>query len=308
MGASRLKKIFYTNARTAYAQSEARAGYKLPLSEYIRYVAILDNRTRHTHALLHGKIAHRKDKFWEKNYPPNGWNCRCAVEFISKDEMEEQGFKEMSEMEKTLNFAEKDWAYDTRNLSRDDENLQLIIKNKIEKYAKNTPAREALEEVKRQVIEQRKRYKAVKELWDKTTGSKDDKVSLGKISEFIKDIIGAQADDMSLNWQTIEYHRNPKIKRTNTHPEIGAFEYSIIPFMLSKSVVLGIYRDKKINEKNQNIYVVASKLNHTYRLALTKTPTHIEVSSLLSDKDTNEDILGNLKKKKKEIYVRSETR
>ena len=78
--------------------------------------------------------------------------------------------------------------------------------------------------------------------------------------------------------------------------------------MLSKSVVLGIYRDKKINEKNQNIYVVASKLNHTYRLALTKTPTHIEVSSLLSDKDTNEDILGNLKKKKKEIYVRSETR
>lgn len=61
-------------------------------------------------------------------------------------------------------------------------------------------------------------------------------------------------------------------------------------------------------KKNQNIYVVASKLNHTYRLALTKTPTHIKVSSLLSDKDTNEDILGILKKKKKEIYVRSETR
>ena len=193
-------------------------------------------------------------------------------------------------------------------ISKGDENLQLIIKNKIEKYAKNTPAREALEEVRRQVIEQRKRYEAVKELWDKTTGSKDDKVSLGKISKFVKDIIGAQADDMSLNWKTIEDHRNPKIKRTNTHPEIGAFEYSIIPFMLSESVVLGIYQDEKINEKNQNIYVVASKLNHTYRLALTKTPTHIEVSSLLSDKDTNEDILGNLKKKKKEIYIRSETR
>lgn len=103
-----------------------------------------------------------------------------------KDEMIEQGFKEMSEIEKTLNFAEKDWDYDTRNLSSGDENLQLIIKNKIEKYAKNTPAREALEEVRRQVIEQRKRYEAVKELWDKTTGSKDDKVSLGKISKFVR--------------------------------------------------------------------------------------------------------------------------
>lgn len=169
VGASRLKKIFYTNARTAYAQSEARAGYKLPLSEYIRYVAILDNRTRHTHAQMHGKIAHRKDKFWEKNYPPNGWNCRCAVEFISKDEMDEQGFKEMSEIEKTLNFAEKDWDYDTRNLQANyADDLLRIVRNKIKKYqiVKNAAALEALKEHESELIKQKGKEDLINKLDD----------------------------------------------------------------------------------------------------------------------------------------------
>lgn len=169
VGASRLKKIFYTNAHTAYAQSEARAGYKLPLSEYIRYVAILDNRTRHTHAQMHGKIAHRKDKFWEKNYPPNGWNCRCAVEFISKDEMDEQGFKEMSEIEKTLNFAEKDWDYDTRNLQANyADDLLRIVRNKIKKYqiVKNAAALEALKEHESELIKQKGKEDLINKLDD----------------------------------------------------------------------------------------------------------------------------------------------
>ena len=169
VGASRLKKIFYTNARTAYAQSEARAGYKLPLSEYIRYVAILDNRTRHTHAQMHGKIAHRKDKFWEKNYPPNGWNCRCAVEFISKDEMDEQGFKEMSVIEKTLNFAEMDWDYDTRNLQANyADDLLRIVRNKIKKYqiVKNAAALEALKEHESELIKQKGKEDLINKLDD----------------------------------------------------------------------------------------------------------------------------------------------
>ena len=55
VGSTRLKKIFYTNTRTAYAQSRARA-QEQSSDEYLRYVAILDSRTRHTHAALHGLI------------------------------------------------------------------------------------------------------------------------------------------------------------------------------------------------------------------------------------------------------------
>ena len=158
VGAKRLKTIFYTNARTAYAQAEARAGYELKLSEYIRYVAILDNRVRAEHAALHGKIAHRKDKFWETNYPPNGWNCRCSVEFISKDEMDELGWSEMSDIEKTLNYADSDWAYDTRNLKTSyADDLLRLVRNKIKKFEiqKNAAAVEALKELEKNTLLQK---------------------------------------------------------------------------------------------------------------------------------------------------------
>ena len=62
---------------------------------------------------------------------------------VCKDEMDEQGFKEMSEIEKTLGFAEKDWDYDTRNLEKNDNGLQLIIENKLKKYVKNQRAQKA---------------------------------------------------------------------------------------------------------------------------------------------------------------------
>ena len=156
VGARRLKTIFYTNARTAYAQSEARAGYELPLSQFIRYVAIMDNRVRPEHAALHGKIAHRDDKFWETNYPPNGWNCRCAVEFVSKDEMDAHGWREMSDIEKRLNFAEDDWAYDTRNLTTSyADELLRFVSDKIAKYQKNKAALTQLNALNSDLLKQK---------------------------------------------------------------------------------------------------------------------------------------------------------
>ena len=297
VGASRLKKIFYTNARTAYAQSEARAGYKLPLSEYIRYVAILDNRTRHTHAQMHGKIAHRKDKFWEKNYPPNGWNCRCAVEFISKDEMDEQGFKEMSEIEKTLNFAEKDWDYDTRNLEKNDNALQLIIENKLKRLAKNKSAVNALNALKAEIKAQRKRYNDMRALWNSEDLSKN--VGLCKINNEFKRKIGAQTNIIKISAETIEAHKEnskyvpPKgVKKPNPHPEITAFDYSIIPFIIEN-------KNKELYKDGEKTYIVASKMNVWYRLALKNLPDKKEiwVVSLMS-RATKEELMPNLKNKK----------
>lgn len=297
VGASRLKKIFYTNARTAYAQSEARAGYKLPLSEYIRYVAILDNRTRHTHAQMHGKIAHRKDKFWEKNYPPNGWNCRCAVEFISKDEMDEQGFKEMSEIEKTLGFAEKDWDYDTRNLEKNDNGLQLIIENKLKRLTKNKSAVNALNALKAEIKAQRKRYNDMRALWNSEDLSKN--VGLCKINNEFKRKIGAQTNIIKISAETIEAHKEnskyvpPKgVKKPNPHPEITAFDYSIIPFMIEN-------KNKELYKDGEKTYIVASKMNVWYRLALKNLPDRKEiwVVSLMS-RATKEELMPNLKNKK----------
>ena len=313
VGASRLKKIFYTNARTAYAQSEARAGYKLPLSEYIRYVAILDNRTRHTHAQMHGKIAHRKDKFWEKNYPPNGWNCRCAVEFISKDEMIEQGFKEMSEIEKTLNFAEKDWDYDTRNLEKNDNGLQLIIENKLKRLAKNQSAVNALNALKAEIKAKRQRYEAIKELWNKQNANPNDFVKVGEVGEFFKNTLKQKGkdfkgNDLILTYETIEKHRKDEIQSGHTHKEIGAYEYSLTPYLLDELAILGIFQDKNLGQKNKDLYITATKLGAMYRFTLKQEGASAKILSLMNNSQTGENYLEKLIKNKNKvaIYLNSE--
>lgn len=267
VGASRLKKIFYTNARTAYAQSEARAGYKLPLSEYIRYVAILDNRTRHTHAQMHGKIAHRKDKFWEKNYPPNGWNCRCAVEFISKDEMDEQGFKEMSEIEKTLNFAEKDWDYDTRNLEKNDNGLQLIIENKLKKYVKNQSAREALELLREQVKENRSMYERIKGFYNEVKALSSDErekrrkesIFIAKTDKRLREKLGTSAEVVRLSVNTLSTHFKHEAEG------ITPFDYALVRHILSDE-------NANIEKGNKDRHIVYfSKYGVNYKAVLKTT-------------------------------------
>lgn len=46
----------------------------------LRYIAVQDERTRESHAALHGCVIPIGHPFWDKYYPPNGWNCRCSVQ------------------------------------------------------------------------------------------------------------------------------------------------------------------------------------------------------------------------------------
>lgn len=128
VGARRLRTIYYTNMRVAYTQARAKEQYSLPQAQYLRYVAINDNRTRHSHKILHGLILHRDHDFWKTCYPPNGYNCRCRVQAYTKDQL--RG-KEISQDPPPFS-PHKDWEYDTRNL--DGNALQHLIKSKMQKY------------------------------------------------------------------------------------------------------------------------------------------------------------------------------
>ena len=146
VGSRRLKRIFETNMRV----SVAKARYESQMSsagEYFRYKAVLDRRTRPSHAKLHGMILPKTHKFWEKNYPPNDWGCRCQVQVLTKYEMQSYGFKPYAGT--PLNVASKDWAYNpgksaqsldnvlaqkAKNLSGE---LKNIIKNDLKNYERD---------------------------------------------------------------------------------------------------------------------------------------------------------------------------
>jgi len=125
VGSRRLRTIFYTNIRVAYNVGRWQYQAQLKDEVYLRYVAILDNRVRPSHAKNHGVVRHRDDPFWKSHYPPNGWNCRCRVQAYSLKDLKRRGLDDGLN-KPTFHIAHKDWNYDVRYNSN----------NQLQKYAK----------------------------------------------------------------------------------------------------------------------------------------------------------------------------
>jgi len=78
--------VFRTNIMTSYNEGRRDAFEDPELAGAFpawQYVAVLDNRTRETHARQNGKVYLADDSYWDEWYPPNGFNCRCIVIPIS---------------------------------------------------------------------------------------------------------------------------------------------------------------------------------------------------------------------------------
>ena len=84
----RMETIFRTQMQSAYM-----AGHWQAFEEgrddapWLQYSAILDSRTRQSHAAAHGAVYHIDDPFWDYFYPPNGFNCRCTVRALSDSDL-----------------------------------------------------------------------------------------------------------------------------------------------------------------------------------------------------------------------------
>jgi len=85
----RLRTIFDANLRVSYAaghwtQFEATKAER----PYLRYVAVMDDRTRPEHAALHNLCLPVDHPFWKTWAPPNGWNCRCTLQALSQRDVD----------------------------------------------------------------------------------------------------------------------------------------------------------------------------------------------------------------------------
>ena len=247
-----------------------------------------DLRTRPEHAALHGKIAHRDDKFWATNYPPNGWNCRCAVEFVSKDEMDAHGWSEMSDIEKRLNFAEDDWAYDTRNLAKGDDDLQNVLKNKIESLTKNASATAALEMLRKQLNAGRESWEVVKEL----KKAKNQKVlSLCEVPRDLGEFLGNGAKSFEMGANELKAH-------LNKHKEVSAFDYALAPYFLN-SDSLEVWQDE--NPQNPTKFLAVSKFGMWYMMSFKNSQ---DEKRLFFENLIHSNSKENLTKNKKKIWSR----
>lgn len=87
--ARRLQTIFDTNMRVSYAAGHW-AGFERNrrARPYLRYVALLDDRTRPAHRARHNLVLPIDHPYWDMWAPPCGWNCRCTLQSLSERDIE----------------------------------------------------------------------------------------------------------------------------------------------------------------------------------------------------------------------------
>ncbi|ENU7543921.1 phage minor head protein [Salmonella enterica] len=90
----RLALIYNVNTRVAYNVGRyAQLMNSTDTHPFWQYVAVMDSRTRPSHAALNGLVFRYGDPFWKTHYPPNGWNCRCRVRALSQERMNALGLQ-----------------------------------------------------------------------------------------------------------------------------------------------------------------------------------------------------------------------
>jgi SPP1 gp7 family putative phage head morphogenesis protein len=90
-----------TEYDTAYNIAESSATYYRLMAQksifpYWQYLTMNDSLVRTEHARLHGLILSCENEYWNKIYPPNGWNCRCWVSPVMTHELP-SGYNETTE-------------------------------------------------------------------------------------------------------------------------------------------------------------------------------------------------------------------
>lgn len=90
----RLRTIYDTNISMAMAAGKWSRIERLAAARpYLRYVAVMDKRTRDDHRQWHGTILPWDHPWWQTHYPPCGWGCRCTVMQLSERDLQRRGWK-----------------------------------------------------------------------------------------------------------------------------------------------------------------------------------------------------------------------
>jgi len=87
----RLHTIYQTNMQTSYMAGRYKFQIEDDSRPFWEYIAVMDAATRPSHAARNGTILAKDDPWWDTNYPPNGWGCRCRVDTLSRRALDRRG-------------------------------------------------------------------------------------------------------------------------------------------------------------------------------------------------------------------------
>lgn len=94
VGTRRLRTIYDTNLRMSRAAGRWQRIQALKGARpFLRYTAVMDDRTRDQHRVWHGTILPVDHPWWDTHYPPCGWHCRCTVRQLSQRDLDRNGWK-----------------------------------------------------------------------------------------------------------------------------------------------------------------------------------------------------------------------
>jgi len=97
----RLRTIYETNMQSAYMAGRHVAMMAATATHPLwRYVAVMDNKTRPTHAALHNTTYRYDDPAWAYIFAPNGYNCRCRIVAMTEEAARRYGYHVQSSLNK----------------------------------------------------------------------------------------------------------------------------------------------------------------------------------------------------------------
>ncbi len=112
---ARLNLILRQNARMAYAAGEWEQGQSEDsrrMFPYWRYVASTSESPRSSHRQYAGKIFRKDDPIWHRIFPPWDFNCKCSVEEVAADEVEDDKVEPLTNEDKLPAIADSGFAFD----------------------------------------------------------------------------------------------------------------------------------------------------------------------------------------------------
>ncbi|UDF29828.1 UNVERIFIED_ORG: phage head morphogenesis protein [Roseateles sp. XES5] len=234
--ARRLQTIFDANMRTSYAAGHW-AGFERnrKARPFLRYVCLLDDRTRPAHRARHNLVLPIDHPYWEMWAPPCGWNCRCTLQSLSQRDID----RLLAEGEK-LQFEPPQDTY--RNFVNSRTGEIVRVPDGIDPGWAYNPGRAGYEARVNQVVAE-KISDASPEL---VTAAVEERVSSSAFERFVRRPQGAMpvmpispelADALGVDARVALLSAETMVKQLARHPEMTIEDYRLLPAMPAKATL-----------------------------------------------------------------------